>query len=426
MTWILRSIHALLFGLGLLAAPLLGQENSYLLKPTQVFDGTAVHDNWVVLTAGSTIGAVGKPEDIQIGEHVVTIDLPGLVLMPGMIEGHGHLFLYPYDQQPWNQQVLAESQSLRVARATVHAKKTLLAGVTTFRDLGTEGAGYADVGLKQAIEQDVIPGPRLLIATKAIVATGSYGPKGYATDHKMPIGAEVADGRDELIRVVREQIGNGADIIKVYADYRWGPQGEAQPTFTQEELDLIVSVANSSGRPVVAHAATEEGMLRAIMAGVQTIEHGDGGTEKVWRLMVEKEVAWCPTLAAADAILQYRGWNKGIEPEPVRISQKRKAFKQALKQGVEILAGGDVGVYNHGENVRELELMVDYGMESRDVIRAITSGNAEILGLSHLLGSIKPGLLADLIAVPVGIFQNVSLLRTVSFIMKDGKIYKHP
>ena len=416
--------------LGLLMVNISGaaqtQSPTYLLKPQQVFDGYKMHPGWVVLTANEKIVAVGRPEAITIPEDVQTVELEGLTLMPGMIEGHGHLFLHPYDETPWNQQVLNESQSYRVIRATVHAQQTLDAGFTTFRDLGTEGAGYADVGLKQAIEQGIIMGPRLFIATRALVATGSYGPKGYASDHQMPVGAQVADGHDDLIKAVREQIGKGADIIKVYADYRWGPQGEAQPTFTQQELDLIVSVAQSSGRPVVAHAATPEGMKRAINAGVQTIEHGDGATEEILRLMVARGIAWCPTLAAADAILQYRGWEKGTEEDPPRIAQKKLVFKKALEIGVTICAGGDVGVFSHGDNVRELELMVEYGMEPLKVVQAVTSGNAEIFGLAEQLGSIKTGLYADLIAVPSGMIDDISRLREVSFVMKNGEIYKQP
>src|SRR5207237_6328540 len=201
-------------------------------------------------------------------------------------------------------------------------RNTLLAGFTTIRDLGTEGAGYADVGLRQAVEQGIIPGPRMLVVTKAIVATGSYGPKGYAAEWRVPQGAEEADG-DSLVRVVRDQIGHGADWIKVYADYRWGARGDAAPTFSQQELTTIVDTARSSGRPVVAHSTTAEGMRRSVLAGVETIEHGDAGTPDVFKLMAEKNVALCPTLAAGDATAQYAGWQKGSAPEPPGLSSKR-------------------------------------------------------------------------------------------------------
>src|SRR5690349_3587733 len=259
-------------------------ETVYLLKPAHVFDGESaqVHDNWVVVVRGEKIDAVGPAGSVTTPAGAKVIDLPGLTLMPGLIEAHSHILLHPYSETPWNDQVARESLSLRVARATNHLRNTLQAGFTTIRDLGTEGAGYADVGLKQAVEQGIIPGPRMIVVTRAIVATGSYGPKGFASEWPVPQGAEEADG-DNLIRVVRDQIGHGADWIKVYADYRWGKSGAA-PTFSLDELKLIVETAKSAGIPVAAHATTTEGMRRAALAGVETIEHGDGGTPEVFRL----------------------------------------------------------------------------------------------------------------------------------------------
>ena len=292
------------------------------------------------------------------------------------------------------------------------------------RDLGSEGAGYADVGLKQAVEKGVIPGPRLLVAGKAIVATGSYGPKGFHEGVKVPLGAEPADGYDDLIRVTRDQIGNGADFIKVYADYRWSPEGTAAPTFTVQELKTIVEVAESSGRYVVAHASSAEAMRRAVEAGIETIEHGDEGTPEVFALMKSKGVALCPTIAAGDAISQYRGWRKGTDPEPARIVQKRKSVKAAYDSGVKIVFGGDVGVFPHGDNVRELEMMVEYGMSIAQALESATSGNAEQFHLKNL-GQLKAGFLADIIAVEGDPTKNISDLRKVSFVMKDGRIYKN-
>ena len=374
-----------------------------------------------MLVVGDQITAAGPNLTAPAGAQ--TVDLAGLTLLPGLIEGHSHLLLHPYNETPWDDQVLREPEALRVARATVSARRTLLAGFTTARDLGTEGAGYADVGLKQAINQGIIPGPRLLVATRALVATGSYGPK-LAPDVVVPQGAQEADGTDGLIRAVREQMGRGADIIKVYADYRWGPDGTAQPTFSQDELNLLVRTANSAGRQVVAHAATAEGMRRAVLAGVRTIEHGDGGTLEVFRLMKERGVALCPTVAANDAIARYRGWRRGQDPLPERLRQKHESLALALKSGVMLAFGGDVGVFPHGDNALEAELLVqDYGLAPLAVLRQATSGNARIFGLTDR-GSIRPGLLADLAAVQGDPTRDVTALRRVRWVMKGGQEVK--
>ncbi|RSK50219.1 metal-dependent hydrolase family protein [Hymenobacter rigui] len=394
-----------------------------LLRPAAVFDGETLHLGWAVLTEGNRIKAVGPAAQLQAPTGARTLELPGLTLLPGLIEGHSHLLLHPYNETPWNDQVLLESEALRVARATVHARQTLEAGFTTARDLGTEGAGYADVGLKQAIDQGLIPGPRLLVATRALVATGSYGPK-LSVDVDVPQGAQEADGTDGIIRAVREQIGKGADIIKVYADYRWGPNEPSRPTFTQEELNLIVQTARSAGRPVVAHASTPEGMRRATLAGVQTIEHGDGGTLDVFKLMKQRGVALCPTVAAGDAISRYRGWQPGQVPEPERIRQKRESMRLALQSGVELAVGGDVGVFQHGDNLREAEHLVqNYGLSPLQVLRGLTATNARLFQLPDR-GRLQPGLLADLIAVPGDPTQDIKTLRQIQLVVKGGVVVK--
>ncbi|WP_461051036.1 metal-dependent hydrolase family protein [Spirosoma arcticum] len=397
-------------------------QSVYLLRSDRVFDGETVHEGWVVRINGNKIEAVGPANSVSAA-GAKSINLTGTTLIPGLIEGHSHLLLHPYNETNWDDQVLREARSLRVARATVHAQKTLLAGFTTVRDLGTEGADYDDVGLKQAIEQDIIPGPRMIVVTRALIASGSYGPKGFSPDITVPQGAEEADGHDALIRAVRTQIGKGADAIKIYADYRWGLMAEARPTFTLDELKLIVETARSSGRGVVAHASTAEGMRRAILAGCETLEHGDAGTPEIFALMKKNGTALCPTLAAGDAVSQYRGWKKGQEPEPARIKEKRGTFRQALDAGVTICAGGDVGVFSHGDNARELEMMVDYGMKPLDVLRSATSVNADVFHLADR-GRIRPGLLADLVAVEGDPSREIGAIRRVRLVIKGGKIYK--
>ena len=394
-----------------------------VLRADRVFDGERMQSGWTVVVRGDRIEAAGPAATAPAGARTISLP-PGTTLMPGLIEGHSHLLLHPYNETSWNDQVLREPLALRVARGVNHARATLMAGITTVRDLGSEGAAYADVGLRDAIAQGIVPGPRMLVAGPAMVVTGSYAPKGFAPEVTVPQGAEEADGPDGVVRVARGQIARGVDFIKIYADYRWGPTGEARPGFTLEEIQRIADAANSSGRPVVAHASTPEGMRRAIIGGADTIEHGDQGTPEIWKLMVEKNVAYCPTIAAGDATAQYAGWKKGVDPEPARIAAKRQTFKAALAAGVKMCFGGDVGVYAHGDNVRELELMVEWGMTPAAALAAATSGNASYFRQGERIGRVKAGLFADLIAVEGDPSTDIKALRRVKFVMKGGTVHR--
>jgi imidazolonepropionase-like amidohydrolase len=294
-------------------------ETSFLLVPARVFtaeDG-GTHEGWAVLVQGDRILAVGPEDSIASAGKGDRIALPGMTLLPGLTAIHSHIFLHPYNETLWNDQVLKEPPAYRTVLAVLHMRDTLMAGFTLLRDLGTEGAGYADLSIKRAVEEQRIPGPRLLVATKAIVATASYGPGplGFAPDLTLPKGAQEASGAEEVLKAVREQAGHGADWIKVYADYGRGPGGRTVSTFSEAELRLFAEETHSSGRRLAVHATTAEGMRRATLAGADTIEHGYEGTPEVFKLLAKNGVAYLPTLAAQEAYSEYfQGYKAGQNP----------------------------------------------------------------------------------------------------------------
>ena len=418
---------------GLLAIPAAaraGDRPLMLLRPERVWTpGAPVRTGWVVLVQGDRIAAASPAAQIGSPTDATVIDLPGATLTPGLMDLHSHLFLHPYDETPWDDQVLKEPLSLRTARAVVHARRHLDSGFTALRDLGTEGAGDADVGLKRAIEQGVIPGPRLWVVTRAIVARGAYGParRSYpGAGPDLPQGAQEASGVEECVRAVREQAAAGADWIKVYADYRVGPRGEAEPTFSQAELDAMVATAHDLGRPVAVHSATDEGMRRSAVAGVQTVEHGYSGSEATFTLMKAKGVAYMPTLTAVESTSRYFGGWKPGDPPTAAMRLADTAFRTARRVGVAIGCGSDVGVFPHGESRRELQLMAAAGMTPVEALTAATAVNARVLGRADDLGRIAPGALADLAAWTGDPTVDLQALARPVFVMKGGAVHRRP
>jgi imidazolonepropionase-like amidohydrolase len=405
------------------AGPPLLMTGGHILDPEghQWIDGSAI------LARDGRIESIGPgvaaPADAKV------LDLKGLYIIPGLMDLHTHLLLHPYDETSWNDQVLKESLELRTIRATAAAKATLLAGFTTIRELGTEGAGFADVALREATGGNglgppvhaIIPGPRIFTATRALVATGSYGPAGFDPRWTVPKGAQEADGPDGLRKAVRGQIAAGADWVKLYADYRRFPASPTTPTFAEDELKAAVDEARSAGKPVAAHATTDEGIRRAVLAGVNTIEHGYGASRDTLLLMKERGTVLCPTMAAAEAVARYAGWRED-QPPPEGVRKSRESFRMALDEGIIIACGSDAGVFAHGTNWKELELMTRNGMSPGQALASATSVAAGVLGRRADLGRIATGFAADLVAVSGDPMREIGALRSVRLVVCRGEV----
>jgi imidazolonepropionase-like amidohydrolase len=416
----------ILLSLLILATSLvISQEKIKVIKCGSLIDvkNEQVKKNVLILIKGNKIEKVGTFE-IPPGAEI--IDLSDMTVLPGLIDSHVHLFLH---EGSYDDQLLKESIPYRTIRAVVHARQTLEAGFTTIRDLETEGAGYADVDLKTAINQGIIPGPRMQVSTRALSTTGGYALMGYSWEIQVPTGAQLVDGVDEVRKAVREQIKYGADWIKIYADSRRRRNEVADSltwylTFSDDELKAIVEEAQKMNVKVAAHCYSSIAAQRAINAGVASIEHGLYLDEATLKLMKEKGVYYCPTLVA------YYRWSKreGLSPETRKMIENTvklhsETFKRALKVGVKIAFGSDL-TESHGTNAEEFELMVKYGMKPLDAIKSATIISAELLGWQDKIGSIEPGKLADIIAVKGDPLNDIKVLRDVKFVMKDGEIYK--
>jgi imidazolonepropionase-like amidohydrolase len=373
-------------------------------------DGTAWRDDVVVTTNGGAIVAVQAAADAGDADR----DFGDAWVVPGLIDLHTHLLLRPYDQMSWDDQVRKESAELRSIRAAHHAERTLLAGFAAIRDLGTEGASFADVALQKALAEGSMRGPRLFVATRAIVLRGCYGPD--PEDPATPKGAQCVAGVDEVRAAVREQAAGGAMWIKVYADYRHGKSGPVGPTFSLEELQALCDEAAKAKLPVAAHANTDEGIRRAVVAGVRTVEHGAQASEATLQLMREKGVVLCPCLAANEAILRYAG-RQG--PNASRLNAGKAGFQRALAAGVAIACGSDAGVFAHGDNAREIELMVEFGMTPAQALAAATRVAAQVLGADDL-GTVRPGARCGLLVLGGDPLTDVANLRKVRAFVRDG------
>ncbi len=414
--------------LTLAALPAVAQEAPArtLIHAGRLIDGVAeqaLHDQGILIE-GERIVRVGPWAELRAaGAGATILDLSGMTVLPGLIDNHTHVLLQgDITSEDYDEQLLKESIPYRTIRATMAARTALDHGFTTLRDLETEGAMYADVDLRNAINRGVIPGPRLFVATRAFSATGMYPLSGYSWELKVPEGVQIVDGVDNIRRAVREQVKYGADWIKVYVDRRYyiGEDGRLHSwlNFTEEELRTFVEEAHRLGRKAAAHAIGWDGIDAALRAGFNTIEHGVGLTPDLMDRMVRQKVYWCPTIYVVAYVAEGRG---GIWPRLVDI--ERQAFGEALKRGMlpYISYGTDAGGYAWTEpQARELAYMVRYGMTPMQAIRSATSVAARLLDQSRNLGAVVEGRYADLIAVGGDPLADISELERVRFVMKGG------
>ena len=389
------------------------------------------HDQ-VVVIRGSHIESISDAAGARIPAGANVIDLSKSTVLPGLIDSHTHIFLQGEDpaQGGYDANILNAPLALRAARATVAAKRALEQGFTTLRDVETEGAGYGDVGIKQAIEEGYIPGPRLFVSTRAISTTGGYPLEGYAPELDMPKGAQIVDGPIEARKAAREQLDHGADWIKVYMTHRsWvGKNGElvSQPTLTVEELRAIVDETHGWGKKVACHVYGGIGLRRALDGGCDSIEHGLDLDDAAISQMLKQGTWYVPTIS-----VYYTDWRPAETPgglrDRLRASAHEQSFKKAVKAGVKIVFGTDMGGIPWSEPIaQEFSRMTEFGMQPMDAIQSATSRAAVMLDMEGKIGVVAPGAFADIIAVSSDPLHDIKALENVQFVMKDGRVFKSP
>jgi imidazolonepropionase-like amidohydrolase len=412
------------------AAP--GSDAVTVIRAGTLIDGKSAtpRRDQVIVVRGNRIESVGDAASTKIPEGATVIDLSRATVLPGLIDSHTHIFLQGEDpaEGGYDAQLLMHGLAFRAARATMAARRALAQGFTTIRDVETEGAGYGDVGIKQAIEKGYIPGPRMFVVTRAISTTGGYNLEGYAPEVEVPKGAQIVDGPVEARKAAREQLDHGADWIKVYMTHRsWlDKKGNlfSQPTLTLEEIRAIVDEAHGWGKKVACHAYNGVGLHRALDGGCDSIEHGLELDDGVIAQMVKQGTWLCPTMS-----VYYDHWAPADTPagkrDRKRVEVHGPSLRKAVRAGVKIAFGTDVGGFSWNEPIaREFARMVEFGMTPMAAIQSATSKGAEMLGMSGEIGVVAPGAYADIIAVPGDPLKNVSDLETVQFVMKDGKAFK--